>query len=96
MDGDSGKRGRSFSMMHAVRLRNAQLASMRSSQKEYVQKEENQDGKEMLLRIASMLTRLISLFDSSSNPVVREKPPDEESVHEDEEEDEDENRTLDS
>ena len=58
-------------------------------------KEEIQEGTEMLLRIASMLTKLISLFDSSSNTVVREEPPDE-SIHEDEDDDEDENRTLDS
>jgi len=59
-------------------------------------KEEIQQGKEMLLRIASMLTKLISIFDSSSNSVVREEPPDEESLHEDEDDDEDEGRTLDS
>jgi four helix bundle protein len=59
-------------------------------------KEEIQKGKEMLLRIASMLTKLISLFDSSSNAVVREEPHDEESLHEDEDEDEDEKRKLNS
>jgi len=59
-------------------------------------KEEIQQGKEMLLRIASMLTKLISLFDSSSNSVVRDEPPDKESLHEDEDDDEDEGRTLDS
>jgi four helix bundle protein len=58
-------------------------------------KEEIQQGKEMLLRIASMLTKLISLFDSSPNSVVREEPPDEESLHEDEDDDEDESRTMD-
>jgi four helix bundle protein len=57
-------------------------------------KEEIQEGKEMLLRIASMLTKLISLFDSSSNSGVREEPRDQESACEDEEEDEDENRKL--
>ena len=59
-------------------------------------KEEIQQGKEMLLRIASMLTKLISLFDSSSNPVVREEPPNEESLYEDEDDDEDESPTPDS
>jgi four helix bundle protein len=52
-------------------------------------KEEVQQGKEMLLRIASMLTKLISLFDSSSSSsstVVREQSPEQE--FEDEEEDE--------
>jgi four helix bundle protein len=52
-------------------------------------KEEVQEGKEMLLRIASMLTKLISLFDSSSSSsstVVREQSPEQE--FEDEEEDE--------
>jgi four helix bundle protein len=58
-------------------------------------KEEIQEGKEMLLRIASMLTKLIARFDSSSNFVVREEPPNEES-HEDEDDDEDESRTVDS
>lgn len=51
-------------------------------------KEETQQGKEMLLRIASMLTKLISLFDSSSS-VVREESPEEK--FEDEKEDENEN-----
>ena len=55
--------------------------------------EEIQQGKEMLLRIASMLTKLISLFDSSatssSSPLVREEPSGKE--FEREEEDEDEN-----
>jgi four helix bundle protein len=52
-------------------------------------KEDVQEGKEMLLRIASMLTKLISLFDSSSSSsstVVREQSPEQE--FEDEEEDE--------
>jgi len=56
-------------------------------------KEEIQRGKEMLLRIASMLTKLISLFDSSatssSSSLVREEPSGKE--FEREEEDEDEN-----
>lgn len=52
-------------------------------------KEEIQQGKEMLLRIASMLTKLISLFDSSSSSVVREEST--EAKLEDEEEDENEN-----
>ena len=50
---------------------------------------EVQEGKEMLLRVASMLTKLIALFDSSSSSVIREEPPDKE--FEREEEDEDEN-----
>ena len=49
--------------------------------------EEVQEGKEMLLRVASMLTKLIALFDSSS--VVREESP--EAKFEDEKEDENEN-----
>ena len=52
-------------------------------------KEEIQKGKEMLLRIVSMLTKLIALFDSSSSSVVREESP--EAKFEDEEEDENEN-----
>ena len=52
-------------------------------------KEELQEGKEMLLRIASMLTKLIALFDSASSSVVREESPEEK--FEDEEEDENEN-----
>jgi len=50
--------------------------------------EELQEGKEML-RIASMLTKLIALFDSASPSVVREESPEEK--FEDEEEDENEN-----
>ena len=49
-------------------------------------KGEVEEGKEMLLRIASMLTTLIALFDSSSSTVVREESPEEE--FDDEEEDE--------
>jgi len=52
-------------------------------------KEELQEGKEMLLRIASMLTKLIALFDSASSSVVREESPEEK--FEDEEEDENQN-----
>jgi four helix bundle protein len=54
-------------------------------------KEEIQQGKKMLLRIASMLTKLISLFDSSatSSSLIREEPSGKE--FEREEEDEDEN-----
>ena len=48
----------------------------------------------MLLRIASMLTKLITLFDSASSSVVREESPEEK--FEDEEEDENENGPLDS
>jgi four helix bundle protein len=51
--------------------------------------EEVQEGKEMLLRVASMLTKLIALFDSSSSSVVREESL--EAKFEDEEEDENEN-----
>jgi four helix bundle protein len=40
--------------------------------------EEIGDGKQLLLRIASMLTKLISLFDSSSSSIVREEPQQEE------------------
>ena len=37
--------------------------------------EEIDDGKQMVLRIVSMLTKLIALFDSSSSfPSVREEP----------------------
>jgi len=57
-------------------------------------KEELQEGKEMLLRIASMLTKLITLFDSASSSVVREESPEEK--FEDEEEDENENGPPDS
>jgi four helix bundle protein len=49
-------------------------------------KGEVEEGKEILLRIASMLTKLIALFDSSSSTVVREESPEEE--FDDEEEDE--------
>jgi t-SNARE complex subunit (syntaxin) len=57
-------------------------------------KEEVEEGKEMLLRIASMLTKLISLFDSASSTVVQEESPEEE--FDDEQKDEDENSTADS
>jgi len=57
-------------------------------------KEELQEGKEMLLRVASMLTKLITLFDSASSSVVREESPEEK--FEDEEEDENENGPPDS
>ena len=56
--------------------------------------EEIRDGKQLLLRIASILTKLILLFDCSPPSVVREEPPDEESAHE--EEDENENGPPDS
>src|SRR5947207_13622643 len=48
--------------------------------------QEVEEGKEMLVRIASMLTKLIALFDSSSSSVVREEPPDAEFDDENEEE----------
>ena len=55
-------------------------------------KEEIQQGKEMLLRIASMLTKLISLFDSSatssSSSLIREEPSGKEFEREEEYEDE--------
>src|SRR5262249_7724723 len=57
-------------------------------------KEEIQQGKEMLLRIASMLTKLIALFDSSSSSMIREESPEEEFELEDN--GEDECRRLDS
>jgi four helix bundle protein len=59
--------------------------------------EEISDGKELLLRIASMLTKLIARFDSSSSSsasLVREAAQEEEFDRE--EEDEDENSTADS
>lgn len=40
------------------------------------------EGKQLLIRICSMLTKLIALFESSSSSIVREEP------NEDEEEDE--------
>ena len=59
--------------------------------------EEIADGKQLLLRIASMLTKLISLFDSSSSSSsIREEPPTGESAHEDEDEDENEGNPSDS
>ena len=57
-------------------------------------KEELQEGKEMLLRIASMLTKLITLFGSAWSSVVREESPEEK--FEDEQEDENENGPPDS
>ena len=51
--------------------------------------EEIDEGKQLLLRIASMLTKLIALFDSSS---VREEP--EGGAFEDEEENDDEEKKL--
>jgi four helix bundle protein len=53
--------------------------------------EEIGDGKQLLLRIASMLTKLITRFDSSSS-VVREAAQEEEFAHEAEDEDENENK----
>ena len=62
--------------------------------------QEINEGKEMLLRITSMLTKLIALFDSSSSSssssIVREEPQERECDDEDEEEDEDENVHLSS
>ena len=52
--------------------------------------EEIGDGKHLLPRIASMLTKLITRFDSSSS-VVREAAQEEEFAHEEEDEDENEN-----
>jgi four helix bundle protein len=48
--------------------------------------QEIEEGKEMLIRIASMLTKLIARFDSSSS-IIREEPRDEEFDDENEEED---------
>ena len=56
--------------------------------------EEIGDGKQLLLRIASMLTKLITRFDSSSSSsasVVREAAREEELEREDEDEDENQN-----
>lgn len=53
--------------------------------------EEIGDGKQLLLRIASMLTKLITRFDSSSS-VVREAAQEEEFAHEEEDENENENK----
>src|SRR5882724_3356484 len=60
--------------------------------------QEINEGKEMLLRITSMLTKLIALFDSSSSSssssIVREEPQERECDDEDEEEDEDEQENV--
>jgi four helix bundle protein len=56
--------------------------------------EEIRDGKQLLLRIASILTKLILLFDCSPSSGVREESPEEK--FEDEEEDENENGPPDS
>ena len=53
--------------------------------------EEIGDGKQLLLRIASMLTKLITRFDSASS-VVREAAQEEESAHEEEDEGENERK----
>jgi four helix bundle protein len=53
--------------------------------------QEINEGKEMLLRIASMLTKLIARFDSSSPSIVREEPHEEEFDDENKQEDEHEN-----
>lgn len=62
--------------------------------------QEINEGKEMLLRITSMLTKLIALFDSSSSSrsssIVREEPQERECDDENEEKDEDENIHLSS
>jgi four helix bundle protein len=60
--------------------------------------QEINEGKEMLLRITSMLTKLIALFDSSSSSssIVREEPQERECDNENEEEDEEENIHLSS
>ena len=59
--------------------------------------QEINEGKEMLLRITSMLTKLIALFDSSSSSssssIVREEPQERE-CDEDEDEDENENENM--
>ena len=58
--------------------------------------QEIEEGKEMLLRIASMLTKLVERFDSSAPPssssLVREQPEEEGFEEEDENEDEEEDK----
>lgn len=66
---------------------------MRWSQKGFARPEEIGDGKQLLLRIASMLTKLITRFDSSSS-VVREAAQEEEFAHEEEDENENENKHV--
>ena len=70
------------------------------------QPEEVLDGKQMLVRIASMLSKLVARFDSSSDSILREEPDDFDSSsssilrderdhgreNEDEDEDEDEKK----
>src|SRR5712692_2056796 len=50
------------------------------------------EGKQMLLRIASMLTKLIALFESSSSSIVREEPDGNNDDDESEDEKEEEKR----
>ncbi len=49
---------------------------------------EIEEGKQMLLRIASMLTKLIALFESSSSSTVREEPDDKDDDEDDDEKEE--------
>jgi len=49
---------------------------------------EIEEGKQMLLRIASMLTKLIALFESSSSSTVREEPDDKDDDKDDDEKEE--------
>ena len=51
--------------------------------------EEINEGKQLLLRIASMLTKLVERFDSSSSSIIREEPREEGFEGEDEDENED-------
>jgi four helix bundle protein len=48
--------------------------------------EEIEEGKQLLLRIASMLTKLIALFESSTSSIVREEADGQEFEDDDEEE----------
>jgi len=87
MGGDSGKRGRSFPTTHGSVMESAACLDALVA-KGICTSEEIRDGKQLLLRIASILTKLILLFDCSPPSVVREEPPDEESAHEEEDENE--------
>jgi inorganic triphosphatase YgiF len=91
MGGDSGKPGRSFSMTQGFGYECAACLDALVA-KAACMKEEVEEGKEMLLRINSILTKLISLFDStsssSSSSVVRETADVEEFEIEEEDEDE--------
>ena len=77
--GASDERAQSSSMTHVGRRLNAQHVWMRWLQKGVCSGGETDEGKHVLLRIASMLTELIERFDissssSSSSSIVREEP----------------------